>query len=132
MGRSKDLTDAEKGIIIKELANSTRPEVIAKRINRHVVTVNKFLNDPFRKRKIRAKRGSRKSVSNRDLNSLKRNLRKLSGATSGRIFEEAGVPDIAKSTRNRILAKMPQTKCSKKNPLLKDIRSCVSVGLKTT
>ena len=29
MGRRKDLTDAEKGMIIKELANSTTPEVIA-------------------------------------------------------------------------------------------------------
>ena len=108
MGRRKDLTDAKKGTIIKELANSTRPEVIAKRMNRHAVTVNKFLNDPLRKRKIRADRGSRKSVSKQDLNSLKRNLRKLPGAT--RIFKDAGVPDISKSTRNRIRAKMAETK----------------------
>ena len=72
MGRRKDLTDDEKRIIIKELANATTPEVIANRINRHVVTVNKFLSDPFRKRKIRADCGSRKSVSERDLNSLKK------------------------------------------------------------
>ena len=57
MGRRKDLTDAEKGITIGELANSTTPEVIANRINRHVVTVNKFLNGPFKKRKIRAHGG---------------------------------------------------------------------------
>ena len=118
MGRRKDLTDAEKGIIIKELANSTAPEAIANRINRHVVTVNKFLNDPFRKRKIRADYGSRKSVSMRDLNSLKRKLRKLPGASSARIFKEAGVPRIAKTTRNRILARMAETKRPKKNPLL--------------
>ena len=118
MGRRKDLTDAEKVIIIKELANSTTPEVIANRINRHVVTVNKFLNDPFRKRKIRADYGSRKSVSMRDLNSLKRKLRKLPGASSAKIFKEAGVLSIAKSTRNRILARVAETKCPKKNPLL--------------
>lgn len=88
VGGRKDLTDAEKEINIKELANSTRPAVIAKRIDRHVVTVNKFLNEPSRKGKIRANRGSRKSVSKRDLNSLKRNLRKLSGAKSARIFQE--------------------------------------------
>ena len=88
------------------------------RIRRHVVTVNKFLNNPLSKRKIRANRRSRKSVSRRDLNSLKRNLQKLPVATSARIFKEAGVPDIAKSTRNRILAKMADTKCLKKNPLL--------------
>ena len=118
MGRRKDLTDAEKVIIIKELANSTTPEVIANRINRHVVTVNKFLNDPFRKRKIRADYGTRKSVSKRDLNSLKRKLRKLPGASSAKIFKEAGVLSIAKSTRNRILARVAETKCAKKNPLL--------------
>ena len=117
MGCCKDLTDDEKRIIIKELANATTPEVIANRINRHVVTVNKFLNDPVKKRKIHADCGSRKSVSKRDLNSLKRKLRKLPGATSARIFKEAGVPDIAKSTRNRILANA-ETKCPKKNHLL--------------
>ena len=119
MGRRKDLTDDEKRIIIKELVNATTLEVITNRINRrHVVTVNKFFNGSLKKRKVGADCGSRKSVSKRDLNSLKRKLRKLPGATSARIFKEAGVPDIAKSTRNRILAKMAETKCPKKNPLL--------------
>ena len=117
MGRRTDLTDDEKRILVKELANATTPEMIASKINRHVVTVNKFVNDPLKKRKIRADCGSRKSVSKRDLNSLKRKLRKIPGATSARIFKEAGVPDISKSTRNRILAKMAETKCPKKIPL---------------
>ena len=100
MGRHTDLTDDEKQIIVKEIVNATTPEMIASRKNRQVVTVNKFVNDPLKKRKIRADCGSRKSVSKRDLNSLKRKLRKLPGATSARIFKEAGVPDISKSTRN--------------------------------
>ena len=75
------------------------------------------MNDPLKK-KIRADCGYRKSVSKQDLNSLKRKLRKLLGATSARIFKEAGVPDFRKSTRNRILAKMAETKCPKKIPLL--------------
>ena len=57
--------------------------MIASKINRHVVTVNKFVNDPLKKRKIRAGCGFRKSVSKRDLNSLKRKLRKLPEATNG-------------------------------------------------
>ena len=72
MGRRTDLTDDEKRIIVKELTNATTPEMIASKINRHVVTVNKFVNDPLKKRKIRADCRSRKSVSKRDLNSLKR------------------------------------------------------------
>lgn len=118
MGRSKDLTDPEKEIIIKELAKSTTIADIAKRINRHVVTVKRFLTDPLRKRKTRADRGCMKSVSKRNLSCLKRNLRKLPGATSARIFKEAGLPDISKSTRNRILAKMAENKCSLKRPPL--------------
>ena len=118
MRRRTHLTDDEKRIIVKELANATTPEMIASKINRHVVTVITFVNDPLKKRKIRADCGSRKSVSKRDLNSLKRKLRKLPGATSARIFKEAGVPEISKSTRNRILAKMADIKCPKKIPLL--------------
>ena len=77
------------------------------------------MNDPLKKTKICADCGSRKSVSKQDINSLKRKLRKLLEATTVNIFKEAGVPDIAKSTRNRILAMMAETiKCPKKNPLL--------------
>ena len=119
VGRSKDLTDPEKKII-EELAKSTAVEDIAKRIKRHVVTVRRFLNDPLRKRKTRADFRSMKSVSMRNLscNFLKRNQRKLPGATSATIFKEAGLPDIAKSTRNRILAKMAENKCWPKKPPL--------------
>ena len=80
--RRTDLTDDEKRIIVKELANATTPELIASKINRHVVTVNKFVNDPLKKRKVRVDCGSSKSVSKQDLNALKRKLRKLPGATS--------------------------------------------------
>jgi hypothetical protein len=57
----------------------------------------------------------------RDLSCLKRNLQKLPGATNAGIFKEAGLPDITKSTRNIILAKMAsENKCSpKKSPLTK-------------
>ena len=76
-------------IIVKELANATTPEMSASKINRHVVTVNKFVNDPLKKRKIHADCGSRKSVSKRDLNSLKRKLRKLPGATRKKLVYQA-------------------------------------------
>ena len=51
MGRHTDLTDDEKRIIVKELANATTSEMIASKTNRHIVTVNKFVNDPLKKRK---------------------------------------------------------------------------------
>jgi transposase len=118
MGRGKDLTDSEKKIIITKLAKLSTFENIAKRIKRHVVTVKRFINDPLRRRKTRADCGSMKSVSKRDLSCLKRNLRKNPGATSATIFKEAGLPNISKSTRNRILAKMAENKSSLKRPPL--------------
>ncbi len=51
---------------------------------------------------------------------LKRDVQKQPGATSGTIFKEAGLPNIAKSTRNRILTKTAEDKCSlKRSPLTK-------------
>jgi transposase-like protein len=38
MGRRKDLTEAEKATIIKEIAKGKTTKSIAERINRHVVT----------------------------------------------------------------------------------------------
>ena len=70
MGRRNDLTEAEKATIIKEIAKGKTTKSIAERINRHVVTVTRFLQNPS-KRKPRSDRGVRKSVSKRDMNRLK-------------------------------------------------------------
>ena len=86
MERSKELTDSEKKSIIKELAKSTTVEDIARQINRHVVTVKRFINNSLRKRKTRADYRFMKSVSKRDFRCLKRNLRKQPEATSAAIF----------------------------------------------
>jgi hypothetical protein len=59
MGRRKDLTEAEKATIIKEIAKGKTTKSIAERINRHVVTVTRFLQNPS-KRKPPSDRGVRK------------------------------------------------------------------------
>ena len=86
IGRGKDLNDEEKREIIKELAKSTPLENIAKKINRHLVTVKRFVHDPMKKRKTRSDRGMLKSVTKRDLNYLKRNLGKVPGAIKQKNF----------------------------------------------
>jgi IS30 family transposase len=53
MGRGKDLNDQEKKQIVKELAKSTSLEDIAKKINRHLVTIKHFVSDPMKKKKTR-------------------------------------------------------------------------------
>ena len=126
MGRDKDLNDEEKREIIKELAKSTPLENIAKKINRHLVTVKRFVHDPMKKRKTRSDRGILKSMTKRDLDNLKRNLRKVPGAISKRIFQESGLTGIPKTTQNRILGQIVKHKASKKRPPLssrhKDLR----------
>ena len=88
MGPGKGLNDEEKREIIKELAKSTPLENIAKKINRHFVTVKRFVHDPT-KRKTRSGRGILKSVTKRDLNNLKRNLRKVAISKSAKEFSRS-------------------------------------------
>ena len=76
MGRGKEFNDEEKREIIKELAKSTPLENIAKKINRHLVTVKRFVHDPMKKRKTRSDRGILKSVTKQDLNNFKKNYEK--------------------------------------------------------
>ena len=102
MGRGKDLTEEEKSIIIKEIATGNIPGAIAKEIACHVATVKMFLQSPS-KRKPRRDRGVLKSVTKRDFSRLRRSLRKMPGTTSAKIFEEAGLVNVPKTTRNRLL-----------------------------
>ena len=117
MGRSKDLTEGGKSIIIKEIAKGKTPKAIAEKISHHVVTVKRFLQNPS-KRKSRMDRGVLKSVSKQDMNRLKRSVRKLPGSTSATIFEEAGLPDFTKTIRNRLLRKIAAIKSLAKRPPL--------------
>ena len=45
-GKAKDLTEAEKCIIVKEMAKGTPPKVIATFIGRHVDTAKRYLSNP--------------------------------------------------------------------------------------
>ena len=73
MGRGKNLTESEKALIIKEIAKDKTNKSIDERIIRHVVTVERFLKNPSR-RKPRCDRGGLKSVSKRYMNRLKRSV----------------------------------------------------------
>ena len=74
MGRRKDLNKGEKNIIIKEIAKGTTSKAITEKINRHVVTVKRFLKNPS-KRKPQSDCGVLKLVRNRGMSRLKRKIR---------------------------------------------------------
>ena len=134
MGRRKDLTEDEKSIIIKEIAKGKTSKAIAEKISHHVVSIKRFLQNPC-KRKPQSDRGVVKSIK-RDMNNLSRSIRKIPGATSARLFEEAGLPDVTKTTQNCPLRKVTAMKSpTKRSPLTsrhKKLRmECVKQYLKT-
>ena len=51
------------------------------------------------------------------MNRLKKNVRRMPWATSKRIFSEARLLNIAKTTRNRTLGRMASIKSMTKRPL---------------
>ena len=117
MGLGKDLTEGEKRTIIKEIATGNAPGAIAKEIGRHVGTVKRFVLSPS-ERKPRCDRGVLKSVTKRDFRRLRRSIRKMPGATSAKIFEEAGLVHVPKTTRNRLLRKVAAIKSPSTKPPL--------------
>ncbi len=102
MGRAKDLSEEEKHTIIKETAKKTSCADIAKILGRHTKTIQRFLEDPS-SRRVRADKGKLKSVNARDIRKIKREVFKKPGSTSNAIFENWGLKEVPKTTRNRIL-----------------------------
>ena len=102
MGKAKDLTEAEKCIIVKEMAKGTQPKVIATSIGLHVDTVKRYLSNPS-PRKTLADAGVPKSVTDRVHRNIKWHLFKNPGRKSKTILEQANLPEVSKSTRCRLL-----------------------------
>ena len=81
MGKAKDLTEAEKCIIVKEMAKGTPPEVIATSIGRHVDTVKRYLSNQS-PRKTPADASVLKRVTDCDRRTIMRQMFKNPGRTS--------------------------------------------------
>ena len=73
MGKVKDITEAEKYIIVKEMSKGTPPKVIATSIVRHVDTVKRYLSNPS-PRKTRADAGVLERVTDHDRRNIKMRL----------------------------------------------------------
>ena len=138
MGRKKDLTDAEKKKIHSLFSEGNDTLEIAKKIGRNHRTVQHYLNGGKLKRNTRKieKNGGRRTVSERDLRKIRLSLARNKHKTSKQVFEDAGVPNISKNTRCRILkdigkVKKPTKSCPL-NPRHKSKRlAWVAKNLKT-
>lgn len=102
MGRKRDLDSTEKAKIVKCLSEGCSILDISKIINRDHRTVKRFVNDSEYVR-TRVDKPSRRLLSDRDLSAVKRDMSRKPISTSAQIFQAAGLPGVAKSTRCRAL-----------------------------
>ena len=112
MGCKDALSDAEKLKIPQGLYNLSTLE-IAKELGRDHRTVKRFAMNPAlcNGRSDKGKIRKEAPVSRRYLNHIKREVYRTALQTSKEVFESAGVPDVPKSTRCRILRRIG--KCGK-------------------
>ena len=105
MGKKKDLTDADRLKITSMLGHGKSTLEIAKNMNRDHRTMKRFMVSCQTTRKTLKRWHSRK-LSSRDIRKLKVEMVKTPHATSKSIFDNAGVPKMAKTAR-RVLLKQP-------------------------
>ena len=109
MGKKKDLNQGEKSQIHILFSQGLDTLEISKRLGRDHRTIQRYFNEGVLHRKPPAKLGIKK-VSSRDLNKIKLVLARSPHLTSARVFEEAGVENIPKTAKNRILKRLGTVK----------------------
>lgn len=101
MPPQRRLTAPEKTRIIQGLAEGLSLVHLAKELGRDARTLKSFTQNPTTK--ARRDKGTRRSISKRDLRNIGRVVKKGYHTTSGSIFRLAGVNSVSKTTRCRIL-----------------------------
>lgn len=117
MGRKKDLTVPERSQIVRLLSKGIRTVEISKKLGRDHRTIQRFIQNTESKR-TRADKGSSRTVSARELRSIRRQTRKNPLASSKTVFEKAGLGHIPRTSRCRILQTVAHVKKSSKRPPL--------------
>ena len=106
MGKKRDLTDADRLKITSMLGYGKSTLEIAKNMNRDHRTIKRFVVSGQTKRKT-PKRCHLRRLSPRDVRKLKFETAKTPQAMSKSIFENAGVPKMAKTARCQTLNPNP-------------------------
>lgn len=102
MGKKKDLSQDEKNFIHESVRNGLTTLDIAKQLSRDHRTVKSFVKNAQRVR-TRSDNGFSRKMTTKQLARLKRELVKAPLVSSKALFEKAGFPETAKSTRCRAL-----------------------------
>ena len=117
MGKKKDLSGSEKQTIVQLLGQGKIAHEIAQSIHRDSRTVKRFIKDSNHTRK-RSDKGKCKVISKRDITKIKRSVAKNPLNTSFRVFQEAGINGVSKSSRWRLLQRIATVKTAKRQPPL--------------
>ena len=117
MGKKRDLTDADRLKITSMLGYGKSTLEIAKNMNRDHRTIKRFVVSGQTKRKT-PKRCHLRRLSPRDIRKLKVETAKTPHATSKSIFENAGVPKMAKTARCQTLKSLAKVMKPIKQPPL--------------
>ena len=118
MTKGKMLTASERANVVKPLKMKKSTLKIFKIIKQDHRTVKRFTNEGKVDRK-QHKSGLPRVTTSRDLRKIKRAMSQNPQCTD--IFDAAGVTDVSKRTRNRILNNMADQRSPAVCPLLSDI-----------
>ena len=117
MGKSRDLKTEEKSKAVQLLAGGQSTLQIAKLLGRDHRTIKGYIDKPD---KLRQRVNKRKfmNITRKEITLLKKSMSKKPLVTSKEVFIEAGIHDVPKTTRWRILSTIGQVKTSRKQPPL--------------
>ena len=118
MTQGKPLTAVDRSIIDKDIAEGVTQQAVIRELGRRVRTVQHYLNNPLPRRTRTTDKGVSKSLTARDRRRFEYNLRRKLGKTSERIFEDSGLLDVPKTSRNQILKTLGKFRTLELNPLL--------------
>ena len=102
MGKHMDLTQEEKANIVTRLAQGKKTLKISKELSRDHRTIKRFVNNVNHKRK-RSDKGVRRKLTRRQVSAVKREAAKHPLLTSKQLFAKAGVSEVPRTSRCRLL-----------------------------
>lgn len=117
MGKRKDLSQVEKDRIVQFLQEKKTTLEISKMLQRDHRTVKKAVLG-LTKQRVRTKRTCFKNISERKMRQLKMILQKYPLLSSSQVFQKAGLQDVKKNTRCRILQKLGRVRKAASTPPL--------------
>ena len=123
IGRKGTLSQAEKSKIVQRLYEKIFTLEIAKELHRDHRTIKEYCIDLelYNGRSDKGKIHKKANLSRRTLSMIKREVCRNPLGSSKQVFENAGVPDVPKTTRCRILRTIAKFGKPEVRPQLKDI-----------